>query len=109
MPDLHSIRFRFIALMVLIITVGLSAFGIWHQRALRAELRADLDAQLTRIAGRLGTTLSVAIWEFNVRQVEEIVASEMSTPALTGILVHYAKDRHHGLQRDGERLVPLTA
>jgi two-component system sensor histidine kinase/response regulator len=108
MVDTHSIRFRFITLMVLIISVGLGAFGAWNLAETRDERLAEQQHQLDGIGNRLSTSLPVAVWEYNRNQIRQIVDSEMSAPGLVAILVTYGKDKSYGVRNDAGRLVPIT-
>ncbi|CAN5914322.1 hypothetical protein BH11PSE8_BH11PSE8_19300 [soil metagenome] len=110
MLDTYSIRFRFIALMVLIVTFGLGAFTAWNQFADGKDRQRALDAELDNITARLSASLEVAAWEFNHAQIRNIVDSEMSAPSVTGILVTYGKARSYGVRKvDGRRESLLAA
>ncbi len=107
MVDIHSIRFRFITLMVLIISLSLGAFAAWNHVVNRDERQAELDAQLDNISARLAASLQVAVWEFNHPQVANIVRSEMTAPYVVGILVTYGRERSFGLGKVGGELVRI--
>ncbi|CAN5146312.1 hypothetical protein BH11PSE9_BH11PSE9_18570 [soil metagenome] len=109
MFDVHSVRFRFIALMVLIVTFGLGAFTAWNQFADRGDRQRALDAELDHLTARLGASLEVAAWEFNHAQIRNIVDSEMSAPYVTGILFTYGKGRSYGVQKVEGRREPLAS
>src|ERR1700712_3065506 len=68
----QSIRFRFILLVVLIISLGSGLFGAWNHSASRTERFTEFDRHLDEIGLRLSTTLAPAIWEFNHQQVAQI-------------------------------------
>ncbi|WP_367847052.1 ATP-binding protein [Rhodoferax sp. WC2427] len=102
-----SIRLRFVVLFVLIVSVGLGAFGAWNYLDRKSEKEADLAQRLSHIEARVKTTLPTAIWQFNREQIIDIMRSEMNDAIVTGIFVQYGKDRSYGLQRAGSALVEL--
>ena len=105
----RSIRFRFIALVVLIISVGLGLFGAWNHVLSRDERTAELNRRLDEIGHRLMSTLEPAVWEFNHAQIARIVDAEMGEPALVAIVVNYGTDKVYGRQRVDGRIEPSGA
>ncbi|BDT68591.1 sensor histidine kinase RcsC [Comamonadaceae bacterium OS-1] len=102
-----SIRLRFVVLFVLIVSVGLGAFGAWNYLDRKREKEADLAQRLSHIEARIKTTLPTAIWQFNREQIIDIMRSEMNDAIVTGIYVRYGKDRSYGLQRAQGALAEL--
>ena len=109
MVDLNSIRLRFVALMVLIISLGLGSFGVWNHAASRADRLSELEGALDATGQRLAASLEVAVWEYNRKQITQIVDAEMNAPFLSGIRVSYGKDETYGVQRVDGQLRPLRA
>jgi signal transduction histidine kinase/DNA-binding response OmpR family regulator/HAMP domain-containing protein len=110
MSSLHSIRFRFIALMMVIISVGLSTFAAWNLEATGSERRVEQQRRLDAVGNRLRTSLSVAVWEYNREQIRQIVDSEMSAPDIVAILVTYGKDKAYGVRGSADGVLrPIEA
>lgn len=106
--DTRSVRFRFIGLTVLILSIGLGLFAVLNQRASEREQLASLNGELDNISARLATSLRVAVWEFNTAQIGRIVEAEMSSPNVDGVLVSFGKGDVYGLQKEGGHLEPLS-
>ena len=49
--------------------------------------------ELDEIGRRLTTSLAPAMWEFNHKQIAQIVDSEMGNPVLSAITVIYGTDK----------------
>nr|WP_315186584.1 ATP-binding protein [uncultured Albidiferax sp.] len=107
MPKKPSIRFRFVVLFVLIVSLGLAAFGAWNYVTRKHEKEADLAQRLGHIEARIQTSLPIAIWQFNREQIINIVRSEMNDPVVTGITIRYSNKQAYGLQRANGVLVGL--
>lgn len=102
-PDIHSVRFRFLSLMLVIMTVGFVLVAAWNHLANQAERQRELDGQLDAVKGRLRSSLQVAVWEFNHEQVKKIINAEMDAPFIKGIVIAYGKSRVYGVEkRNGE-------
>ena len=107
--DIRSVRFQFIALMTVIISLGLGLFGAWNHAESSKERLTQLDAQIDAIVARLESSLPVAVWEYNTTQIQRIVSSEMGAPFVVGIRVDYGKSNSFGVQRIGDgRLTALN-
>ena len=107
--DFGSIRFRLAALMVLIISLGLGAFGAWNYASSREQRMHELDDELDAIGRRLASSLSVAVSESSSKQIARTVDAEMSAPFLDGILVRYGSGKFYGMRRVGGTLRPIAA
>lgn len=109
MIDINSIRFRFVSLMVLIISLGFGMVAAWNHVANKTERQHELEAQLEAISARLTSSLQVAVWEYNHQQIAKIVNSEMSAPFVLGILVTYGKERTYGVHNVNGESQPIKS
>ncbi len=101
------IRLRFVVLFVLIVSLGLGAFGFWNYVSRKHEKETELALRLGHIEARIQTSLPIAIWQFNREQIINIVRSELNDPVLTGITIRYGNKQAFGLQRANGALVGL--
>ena len=108
MHFLKSIRFKFVTLFVLIVSVGLGAFGFWNHVNHRNEKEAELEILIEGAVLRMSTALPVAVWQFNTEQIANIIRSEMQSPHISGIHIDYSSVNSFGLQRQGDRIVGLN-
>jgi two-component system sensor histidine kinase/response regulator len=102
LPGMYSIRFRFIALTMLVISVGLGAFAAWNLASTGSDRRADQQRRLAAVGNRLATSLPVAVWEYNREQIRQNVDSEMSAPEIVAILVTYGRDKRYGVRSSSD-------
>ena len=108
MHFIKSIRFKFVTLFVLIVSVGLGAFGFWNHVNHRNEKEAELEILIEGSVLRMSTALPVAVWQFNTEQIANIIRSEMQSPHVFGIHIDYGSVNSFGLQRQGERITGLN-
>lgn len=99
MPDIHSVRFRFLALALVIMTGGFVLIAVWNHMANQSERQRELDGQLEAVKGRLRSSLQVAVWEYNHEQVKKIINAEMDAPFIRGIVIAYGKSRVYGVEK----------
>ena len=104
----QSIHFKFVALFVLIVSVGLGAFGFWNHVNHRNEKEAELEILIEGSVLRMSTALPVAVWQFNTEQIANIIRSEMQSPHISGIHLDYSSVNSFGLQRQGDRIIGLN-
>jgi two-component system sensor histidine kinase/response regulator len=103
----NSIRFRFIPIFLVVISIGLGAFGTWNYLGSKADRELEMNDQLEATGQRLATSLPIAIWEFNQDQIALIVRAEMASAYVSGIRVQYEQDKFYGLQKQDGAIVPM--
>lgn len=86
-----SIGFRLKLAFVAITTLLLSAMGTLTYVNERAQAEQDLAAQTQRALDRMKTALPSPLWNFDAKQVEDLVAAEMGDSVVSAILVFDAK------------------
>jgi signal transduction histidine kinase/CheY-like chemotaxis protein len=104
----HSIRFRFILIFMVVISIGLATFGAWNYHNSKSERELEMNDQLDATGQRLATSLPPAIWEFNQDQIELIVRAEMDSAYVSGIRVEYEQNKSFGLQKQDGAMVPMA-
>jgi hypothetical protein len=105
----HSIRFRFILIFMVVISIGLATFGAWNYHNSKSERELEMNDQLDATGQRLATSLPTAIWEFNQDQIELIVRAEMDSAYVSGIRVEYEQKKSFGLQKKDGAMVPMPS
>jgi|GEM_PF-2542828 len=86
--NINSIRFRLNALFILIVTTLLLAFGIFNYMKTKSEREVLMDRQVQHALVRLSTSLPSAVWNYDKKQIEEILNSEMAAGFVVGILIN---------------------
>lgn len=84
---MNSIQNRFIALLVLVVSVVLGSFGAYNYMESRAQKLRQLHAELDAAVARLSRNLPDALWRFDNNLVRTIVDSELGTADVLGIEV----------------------
>ena len=90
---MKSIQARFVVLMIAIISVMLTAFGMLSYAESKDEKYKQLNNILRATKQRLSQSLPAVIWRFDNEQIQQIVDAELSSPGLVGIAVYDEKDR----------------
>ena len=98
MLDTHSIRFRFIFLIVLIISISLGSFGAWNYFENKALQEQALQNNIRGTVERLSISLPSAVWEYNAGQIKKIVNAEMNAPYINRIEVVYGNQQKFDVQ-----------
>ncbi|MBS0447850.1 MAG: response regulator [Proteobacteria bacterium] len=105
-----SIRFRFVALMVLVLAFGLGSFGAWNYALAREERLSQFDTTLDRISRRLSASLARSVRQGDRDEIGAIVDAQMDAAFLTAIVVRYGDGQAYGVQRDADgKLAPTLA
>ena len=90
---MHSIRFRLIALFVLLVTVTLAGFGVYGQLRLSRELEQGFSERQKAVMLRLTTSLPAGVWNYDAFQSKRIIQAEMGSPEVSAITVFDAKSQ----------------
>ncbi len=98
MQHTHSIRFRFIFLMVLIISASLGSFGAWNYFQNKDLQEQALQKNILGTVERLSISLPSAVWEYNAGQIKKIVNAEMNAPYINRIEVVYGNQQKFDVQ-----------
>lgn len=80
---MHSIRFRLIALFVLLVTATLSVFGVLGQWRLSRDLEQGFVERQQATLLRLTTSLPESVWNYDVLQSKRIIEAEMAAQGST--------------------------
>jgi two-component system NtrC family sensor kinase len=88
---MHSIRFRLIALFVLLVTVTLAGFGVYGQLRLSAELEQGFAQRQKAVMLRLTTSLPAGVWNYDAFQSKRIIQAEMGSDEVNAVTVLDAK------------------
>lgn len=88
---MHSIRFRLIALFVLVVTATLAGFGIYGQVRLSRDLERGFSERVEAVVVRLTTSLPTVVWNYDALQAKRIIDAEMGSPEISTITVFDAK------------------
>lgn len=88
---MHSIRFRLIALFVLLVTVTLAGFGVYGQLRLSRELEQGFAERQKAVLLRLTTSLSAGVWNYDAIQSMRIIQAEMGSSEVNAVTVFGAK------------------
>lgn len=86
-----SIRLRLIALYVLLVTVTLTAFGVYGQVRLSAELEQRFADRQKEALIRLKTSLPTSLWNYDRAQTERIIQAELEPIEVKSVTVFDAK------------------
>ncbi|MBT9513488.1 MAG: response regulator [Acidovorax sp.] len=84
---MNSIQNRFIALLVMVVSLVLGSFGAYNYRDSRAQKLQQLNTELDAAVARLSRNLPDALWRFDNNLVRTIVDSELGTDDVLGIEV----------------------
>ncbi len=87
MKRMPSIQARFIAVIVLVVSLVLGCFGALNYHDSRVEELRQLQNRLDDAGERLAKSLPGAMWRFDQPQIREIVDSELGQEDVLGIEV----------------------
>lgn len=82
-----TIRFRLIALFVLLVTLALTGFGVYGQFRLSQELEQRFGDRQKEAVLRLQTSLPSALWNFDQSQAERIIQAELEAVEVSSVTV----------------------
>ncbi len=91
MKTTEKIGFRLMLAFMVTTTALLSLLGVYGYVSLRAQAEKELAAQTQRAMDRMKTALPSPLWNFDAKQVEDLVVAEMGDPVVSGILVFDGK------------------
>ncbi|MFC4158797.1 methyl-accepting chemotaxis protein [Chitinimonas lacunae] len=100
MFDFRSLSLKLSLLFVLIVSAVLAGFGAVNYLHTKEQLERDLLIDSQALLKRLEQSLPVAVWNFDLRQVEQIARAEMDKPSLVGIAVSAEGKVLAGVYRD---------
>ena len=106
-----SLGVRLIAIIVVVVTLILTAIGALQYNKTRTIYTKLVDEGLNAACVRLSGNLGNPLWSFNKEQTVEVLNSEMAQEALVAITVHMGTDvkPFAGAQRDSSgRVEPLA-
>jgi two-component system sensor histidine kinase/response regulator len=112
---MKSIQTRFIVLLVLIVSLVLTCFGVFNYVTSRRQQEEQLERQLVNAGRRLAQSLQPALWHFDQEQISKIADAELGANDVVGIevidengsQVYQAKGLVAGLTPDIERRFKL--
>ena len=84
---MYSIQNRFVVLLVMVVSLVLSAFAAYNYRDSQAQKLQQLDADLSAALGRLTRNLPDALWRFDSSLLHTLVDSELRASDWLGIEV----------------------
>lgn len=90
---MHSIRFRLIALFVLLVTLTLAGFGVYGQLRLSRELEQGFAERQKAVLLRLTTSLPAGVWNYDAFQSKRIIQAEMGSDEVSAVSVFDAKSQ----------------
>lgn len=90
---MHSIRFRLIALFVLLVSATLAGFGVFGQWRLSAELERGFAQRQQAVLLRLTTSLPASVWNYDPLQSKRIIQAEMGSNEVSAVAVYDAKSQ----------------
>lgn len=90
---MDSIRFRLIALFVLLVTATLAGFGVYGQMQLSRELEQSFSERQKAVLLRLTTSLPASVWNYDAFQSKRIIQAEMESDEVSAVTVLDAKSQ----------------
>ncbi|RQO79909.1 response regulator [Acidovorax sp. FJL06] len=84
---MNSIQNRFIALLVMVVSLVLGSFGAYNYQDSRAQKLLQLNTELDAAVARLSRNLPDALWRFDNNLVRTIVDSELGSADVLAIEV----------------------
>jgi two-component system NtrC family sensor kinase len=90
---MHSIRFRLIALFILLVTLTLAGFGVYGQLRLSRELEQSYAERQKAVLLRLTTSLPAGVWNYDAFQSKRIILAEMGSPEVESVAVFDSKSQ----------------
>lgn len=90
---MHSIRFRLIALFVLLTSSTLAVFGVWGQLRLTQTLEQGFQERQKAVLLRLTTSLPTSVWSYDALQAKRTIEAEMGATEVRRVAVYDAKSQ----------------
>ncbi len=84
---MNSIQNRFVVLLVMVVSLVLSAFAAYNYQDSQSQKLQQLDADLNAALGRLTRNLPDALWRFDGSLIRKLVDSELGGTDWLGIEV----------------------
>ena len=104
------IGFKLMLAFVVTTTVLLTLLGGFNYLNQRAQALKEHAAQTQRVLDRMKVALPSPLWNFDSKQIEDLVNAEMGDPGVSGILVFDAKQTLAiGRVRDAGKVVAASA
>ena len=85
--NLQSISFKLNFLIIVVVTVLLSAFSYYDYRGTKADLFGNLDSQVERSLQRLQLSSPAVIWNYELEFLNKNVESEMQADFIKAIII----------------------
>ncbi|MFZ6691673.1 sensor histidine kinase [Undibacterium sp. SXout20W] len=88
---MYSLRFRLIAIFVLIVTATLASFGIYQYIHLSDELEKNFKSHQKEVISRLETSLPSTLWNMDESTAAKIIKAEIQNFDVNEIAVYSAE------------------
>jgi len=106
----NTVRFRFIAWFVSIVTLLLAAFGVYNYMRTKATLEVSMKQQIDASLMRMSASLPTTLWNFDKTQIAQNLTAELSAPFIVGIIIDNAGKVMGGNGRGSDgKVIPITA
>lgn len=110
MRDIDRISVRLNFTFVVLVTLLLTAFGLFSYFSSKSAMEAELNAQVERAVGRLKIALPDPIWNFDLKRLDLVLESESTAPGVAGIIVTNDKKAFvTGRQRNQEGKIVIAS
>ena len=105
-----SVRFRLNAMLVVIVSCLLVAFGVINYTRTKGHLETSMDRQIDAALERMSASLPTTLWNFDQAQIAQNLTAEMSAPFVEGIIISNGDKVVSGSARDADgKLVESTS
>ncbi len=84
----HSIAFKFNALVIISLVLLLTAFGYYNHTTARFTMNQQQAKQAHLLGTRLQLNLPAALWNFDSNQVNKILEAEIQADSVAGIYLY---------------------
>ena len=88
----HSIRLRLTLFFIVVTTLTLGGFGMVARQQLSTDLERQFVSLKQGVSNRLEVNMRMALWNFDIPVMEQIVASEITPPEVRAIFVQDSVD-----------------
>jgi len=109
LPHSFSLSLRFIAIVVLIVTLIMIANGLLEYSNTRSMYTGLVNANINGMVTRLGNSLGDPLWNFNNDQASAILTAEMGQDTISAITVRMGTDQKPfaGVIKTASGIAPL--